>query len=190
METLEIAPGSFIDLHRNWTGSPEALFRMVNEEVVWEQRSIKIYGNEVPVPRLTAWYGSKAYTYSGETHVPQKTPPTLAMLFSRLRRDFGYEFNSVLCNLYRNGKDSVGLHADDEPELGLVPLIASVSLGATRKFVLRPILGEGMKLTLDLHGGDLLVMRGRTQETHKHEIPKQAKVIDPRINLTFRTILG
>lgn len=189
METLELAPGSFIDLYRNWTGSPEVLFRMVDQEITWEQKSIKIYGQDTPVPRMTAWYGSKAYTYSGMTNVPQKTPPTIAMLLSRLHRELGYEFNSVLCNLYRNGKDSVGAHADDERELGEKPVIASVSLGATRKFVLRPV-GEGMKLTIDLHGGDLLIMRGRLQETHKHEIPKQTKIVDPRINLTFRTILG
>lgn len=185
METLEIAPGSFVDLYRNWAGSPEALFRMVHEEVQWESKTIVLYGKEIMQPRLVAWYGSAAYTYSGRRNDPLVPTPTLSMLMSRVTREIGLNVNSVLCNLYRNGNDSIGMHSDDEPELGKNPVIVSLSLGATRKFTLAPN-GDGMKFSLDLHGGDLLVMRGRTQETHKHGLPKRPKVIYPRINLTFR----
>ena len=142
-------------------------------------------------PRLVAWFGDPgaAYTYSGLQLVPEPWSERLGSLRARTEGAAGHPFNSVLCNLYRDGNDSMGLHADAEPELGPNPVIASVSLGATRRFVLRHAKDRGERLDLDLAGGSLLVMSGTTQHFWRHGVPKQKKITDSRINLTFRRIL-
>ena len=169
----------------------EILLAQFASEVAWEQRSIRIFGQEIPQPRLTAWYGDPAahYTYSGLAWEPLPWTPALLALRQRVEAATGARFNSVLLNLYRDGRDSMGWHADDEPELGPAPAIASVSLGATRRFRLRPRAGlPHPPLSLDLPSGSVLLMRGPTQQHWQHALPKTARVIGPRLNLTFRWV--
>ena len=165
-------------------------------EVAWEQRAIRMFGRELPQPRLTAWHGDPAarYTYSGLTWEPRPWTPALLDLRQRIRAATGARFNSVLLNYYRDGRDSMGWHADDEPELGPSPVIASLSLGATRRFRLRPIGPKAgalaQPLGLDLPNGSLLLMRGPTQHCWQHALPKTARPTGPRLNLTFRWVEG
>ena len=174
-------------------GEADTLLRTLTDTVPWEQRSITLFGQRHPQPRLTAWYGDagSAYTYSGLRWEPLPWLPVLATLRARLEAACDAHFNSVLLNLYRDGQDSMGYHADDEPELGPAPTIASLSLGATRRFRLRPRAGLGAPpLGLDLTNGSLLLMRGQTQQHWQHAIPKTARPAGPRINLTFRRVEG
>ena len=169
----------------------ETLLAQLTAEVVWEQRSIRIFGQEIPQPRLTAWYGTPEarYTYSGLTWEPRPFTPALLALRQRVAAATTFRFNSVLLNYYRDGRDSMGWHADDEPELGPEPAIASLSLGATRRFRLRPRAGlVHPPFGLDLPSGSLLLMRGPTQQHWQHALPKTARSIGPRLNLTFRWV--
>ena len=169
-----------------------ALLPLLVAEVAWEQRAIRLFGQQVPQPRLTAWYGDPAarYTYSGLTWEPRPWTPVLLALRQRVEAAVGTHFNSVLLNYYRHGQDSMGWHADDEPELGPAPAIASISLGATRRFRLRPRAGlDHPSQSLDLPGGSLLLMRGPTQRHWQHALPKTARPTGPRLNLTFRLVL-
>ncbi|OGX88395.1 alpha-ketoglutarate-dependent dioxygenase AlkB family protein [Hymenobacter glacialis] len=163
-------------------------------DVAWEQRAIRMFGRELPQPRLTAWHGDPAarYTYSGLTWEPRPWTPPLRDLCQRLEASTGARFNSVLLNYYRDGRDSMGWHADDEPELGTAPIIASLSLGATRRFRLRPIGSRAglAPIGLDLPNGSLLLMRGLTQQHWQHALPKTARPAGPRLNLTFRWVAG
>ena len=165
-------------------------------EIAWEQRAIRMFGRELPQPRLTAWHGDPAarYTYSGLTWEPRPWTPALLDLRQRVAAATGGRFNSVLLNYYRDGRDSMGWHADDEPELGPSPVIASLSLGATRRFRLRPIGPKAgalaQPLGLDLPNGSLLLMRGPTQHCWQHALPKTARPTGPRLNLTFRWVAG
>ena len=168
-----------------------ALLAQLTAEVAWDQRSIRLYGREMPQPRLTAWYGDPAarYTYSGLAWEPRPWTPALLALRQRVETATGARFNSVLLNQYRDGRDSMGWHADDEPELGPAPAIASLSLGAARRFRLRPRAGLAHPpLSLDLPGGSLLLMRGPTQQHWQHALPKTARLVGPRLNLTFRWV--
>ena len=167
------------------------LLAHLTAEVAWEQRSIRIFGQEIPQPRLTAWHGDPAarYTYSGLAWEPRPWTPALLALRRRVEAATGARFNSVLLNRYRDGRDSMGWHADDEPELGPAPAIASLSLGAPRRFRLRPRAGlVHPPLGLDLPGGSLLLMRGPTQRHWQHALPKTARPVGPRLNLTFRWV--
>ncbi len=130
------------------------------------------------------------YSYSGMRHEPQPWPDLLRPIRDRLVRETGVAFNSVLANLYRDGRDCMGWHSDDEPELGMRPVIASLSLGATRRFVLKHRRDPERKLAFDLSHGSLLVMRDDTQEDYRHALPRTSKPVGPRINLTFRRILS
>jgi len=172
-------------------GESELLFEQLSRVVPWQRRSIRIAGRMVAEPRLTAWIGDPGavYTYSGRTNEPTPWPDALRALRTRLCASLGNEFNAVLCNLYEDGSSSMGLHADREPELGPDPLIASVSLGATRRFQLRHRKLHDQKLDLDLTAGSLLIMRGTVQSHYRHGVPKQPRVQAARINLTFRRIL-
>jgi len=159
----------------------------------WEQLELRIFGRRVPAPRLSAWYGAPdaVYRYSGVVHQPRPWPVCLAELRERLFARLGVRFNSVLANLYRNGRDSVGWHSDDEPELGGEPVIASVSLGARRRFLIRPRREtNAASVALELEHGSLFTMWGATQRDWKHCVPKSAGCSEPRVNLTFRRILG
>jgi alkylated DNA repair dioxygenase AlkB len=187
-----LADESELELYRDFI--PEAdcgsLYASVFAAVTWQSTQIRIAGRLLFEPRQTAWIGDPdaIYAYSGRRNEPASWPGVLAELRARIAEWVGLPFNSVLCNLYRDGQDSMGLHADKEPELGRHPVIASLSLGATRRFQLRHRRDRTARLDLDLDSGSLLVMRGALQQHYRHGIPKQPSVRDPRINLTFRRI--
>jgi len=176
----------------NFLKFPECdrFFADLYECVNWRQDTIKIFGKTKPLPRLTAWYGDEgqSYTYSGIEQHPEPWNPTLQSIKSKVEDIAEVTFNSVLLNLYRDGKDSVSWHSDDEPELGKNPVIASVSLGATRRFSLKHKVSKDLKVNLDLPNGSLLLMKGETQHFWQHQIAKTSKFVEPRINLTFRII--
>jgi alkylated DNA repair dioxygenase AlkB len=141
-------------------------------------------------PRLTAWYANLGltYSYSGVTHQAVPWTPELLAVKRRAELAAGTTWNSLLLNFYRDGYDSIGFHADDEPELGTNPVIGSISLGAERRFGMKhPTSGE--KLELELPHGSLLIMGGTSQHHWRHGVPKTRKPVAPRINLTFRRIL-
>lgn len=151
----------------------------------WAQRSVTVYGKSYPQPRLTRWYGEVPYLYSGLSWEPLPMPPLVDRIRQRVEALSHERFNSVLCNLYRDGFDCVGWHADDEPLFGGDPVVASVSFGAARTFKLRHNVSSETKDLL-LEHGTLLVM-GRGIQTHyKHTLPKTAKAVGERLNLTFR----
>jgi alkylated DNA repair dioxygenase AlkB len=163
--------------------------------ITWKHEAIRLFGKEVLQPRLTAWHGDPGatYRYSGLQLSPQPWTPALQALRQQVQVATGAQFNSVLLNLYRTGQDSMGWHADDEPELGPRPVIASVSLGATRSFRLRPRdprITPHPPISLQLSSGSLLVMRGTTQQAWLHALPKTTRVQEPRLNLTFRQVVG
>lgn len=158
-------------------------------ETEWRQEQIQLFGRSIPQPRLTAWYGDRgaSYRYSGLALEPLPWTPLLAGIRARTEAAAGRPFNSVLLNLYRTGSDSVSWHADDEPELGTDPVIASLSLGAVRRFQLKRRDGTA-RHALDLPDRSLLLMGPGVQREWLHAVPKQPKVEQPRVNLTFRAI--
>jgi alkylated DNA repair dioxygenase AlkB len=162
----------------------------LRREVPWETHMIRMFGRELPSPRLSCWVGDPhaAYTYSRTRFEPRAWTPTLSALRARLRERLGIDFDSVLANRYRDGRDSMGWHADDEPELGPEPVIASISLGASRRFSFRHRT-TGARRDIELTHGSLLVMAGATQRHWQHALPRAAGVFDERINLTFRRIV-
>lgn len=165
-------------------------FERVCSEVAWEQHRIKLFGREIDSPRLSCWVGDEAarYKYSGIQHVPHAWTPALAELRDAVSILCAERYNSVLCNLYRDGSDSMGWHSDDETELGSEPAIASLSFGATRRFRLRHKSDPRSRLEIDLQSGSLLLMAGATQRNYRHDLPKGRHVSGARINLTFRRI--
>ncbi|QSA99126.1 alpha-ketoglutarate-dependent dioxygenase AlkB [Methylococcus sp. EFPC2] len=167
-----------------------ALFEQLSRELVWREEEIVIAGRHVPVPRRVCWYGDPeaSYRYSGVDHSPLPWPDTLLELKQAIERYSGWSFNSVLGNLYRDGNDSMGWHADNEKELGDCPRIASLSLGAERVFQLRHRHGE--RLEIRLKNGSLLLMGGSLQHHWRHCLPKTRHPTGPRINLTFRRIFA
>ena len=168
----------------------ESLYEILLREIPWKQEQIRMFGNWLNMPRLTAWMGDPdaVYEYSGLVNTPLAWHPQVLLLKNRLEFALGSAFNSVLLKYYRDGNDSMGWHADNEPALGEAPVIASISLGAARKIRFRPI-GGGKSLGLDLPSGSLLVMEGRTQTDWQHALPKTKHALG-RINLTFRKIIG
>lgn len=169
----------------------ELYLQRLLQEINWQQERLRMFGKELPLPRLTAWYGDRSYTYSGIRHRPQPWLPVLQELRELVQQASGHTYNSVLLNLYRGGQDSMGWHTDNEPELGPEPSIASLSLGGERRFALkhrsRPELAP---VRITLRHGSLLLMQGATQHHWLHHIPKTAKAVQPRINLTFRQVIG
>ena len=164
-------------------------FEVLNGSVDWRHERALMFGRSLPLPRLTAWYGEHGYAYSGIRHEPARFTPPLLALKTVIEGITGRCFNSVLVNLYRDGRDSMGWHSDDEPSLGDDPEIASLSLGAVRRFHFKHR-RNGERITLDLRHGSCLVMRGACQANWRHQLPKTTKAIGPRINLTFRSILS
>lgn len=162
------------------------LFEKTMQDISWEQSKIAMFGKRVPIPRLNAWYGNNSYRYSGTTFPAKPLTPLLHGLKNDIERDFKIELNSVLANLYRSGKDCVGWHSDNEKMLGLYPQIASVSLGESRRFLIRNKSARANQLELELKDGSLLLMLGRCQKDWEHCIPKTTKLREPRVNLTFR----
>jgi alkylated DNA repair dioxygenase AlkB len=181
-----------VDWYPNWLlpdAAARSLARLV-DEVEWKQDVMGTPGGPTPLPRLTAWQGDTGavYVYSGIRNVPLAWTPAVLELKTAAETSSGARFNSVLLNRYRSGDDSMGWHADREPELGVEPVIASVSLGVARKFDLRHN-KTGVVHSFQLTGGSLLVMRGRTQAEWRHRVPKEPGVRGERINLTFRFVV-
>ncbi|SNC77221.1 Alkylated DNA repair dioxygenase AlkB [Hymenobacter gelipurpurascens] len=171
----------------------QALLTELTDTIPWKHEAIKLFGKEVLQPRLTAWHGDPgaSYRYSGLQLTPQPWTPALQQLRQRVEAATGAQFNSVLLNLYRTGQDSMGWHADNEPELGPRPVIASLSLGATRTFRLKPrdpLHTSHKSISLELPSGSLLLMSGPTQQHWLHALPKTTRVPGPRLNLTFRLV--
>jgi len=172
-------------------------------DVAWEQHQIRIFGRRIATPRLSAWYGDPGarYCYSGLMLEPLDWLPAIAELKAQIESRVSGHFNnysnsydnnyynSALLNLYRNGADSMGWHSDDEPELGDQPMIASLSLGAERRFRLKHrTRTEVDPVALTLTHGSLLIMCGDTQKNWKHALPKTSSTCEPRVNLTFRFV--
>ena len=149
-----------------------------------------LFGRRILQPRLIAWAGDLGYRYSGQTLEPRAFTPAAATLLARVTARAGAPFNHVLVNRYRSGDDSMGLHADDEPELGRDPLVATVSLGVARRFVVRPRKkSDPRRCELSLGHGALLVMGGSCQRHYVHGVPRQPGLAGERISLTFRRLL-
>jgi len=185
-------PGAEVTWLPGWLPAPqaEALRLALLEDVDWEVHRIKLFGREVDSPRLSRWIGDAdaRYRYSGTEFEPHPWPASLLPLRQRLVAETGRPFNSVLLNRYRDGRDAMGWHSDDEPELGRQPLIASLSLGSPRRFVFRHRREKDLKREIVLGHGDLLLMAGDTQRLYQHALPRTAKPMGERINLTFRCI--
>lgn len=179
--TLKIFPAYYSEQDIN--------FQFLANNLAWQQNRITVYGKNHITPRLEAWYGdhNAYYQYSSIKLKPSPWTKELSLLKASVEQLSGFKFNSLLANYYRNEKDSVGWHSDDEPELGLQPSIASLSFGDTRTFELRHK-QTLEKRRVDLKDGDVLLMSGKTQKFWEHQIPKQSKVSGGRINLTFRMI--
>ena len=186
-------PGAEIDFDAHWLSREEAnaLLVALLGTVPWEIHRIRLFGREVDSPRLSCWIGDPQarYRYSGALFAPRPWPACLLPVRERLARQLDVDFNSVLANRYRSGRDAMGWHSDNEPELGEQPVIASLSLGASRRFRLKGRRPGAPGLQLDLPHGSLLVMRGDTQTHYRHALPRTAKPVDERINLTFRRIV-
>lgn len=163
--------------------------KSLKENIDWKQESMNMYGKQVNFPRLTAWYGDndKPYSFSGITLAPKVWTRELLEIKDKIEPLSKVQFNSVLLNRYRSGNDSISWHTDAEKELGINPVIASVNFGATRKFQLRHI-NTKEKIEIELTHGSLLIMQGELQHFWQHQVPKTSKVINERINLTFRVI--
>lgn len=182
---IEYYPGFFEHNQAN------ELFEKLKNEIPWQQDNITLFGKTHPQPRLTALFGNegKSYSYSNIVMKPNPWNPLLLFIKNEIEEICEENFTTVLLNYYRNGKDSNGWHADNEKELGRNPVIASVSFGAERYFHLQHNTIKEQKLKINLEYGSLLIMKGSTQHFWKHQIPKTAKDIGPRINLTFRIIV-
>ncbi len=184
-------PEADVTYYAQWLSHAEAthLLQAFLTEIPWQQEKISLYGKQHLVPRLQSWHGDTncVYQYSGLKMKPQPWLPSLQKLKERCEAVTGQLFNSVLLNWYRHGQDSMGLHADDEPELGTQPTIASVTLGASRPFVFRHR-HTSARHKIELAHGSLLVMAGKTQQRYLHGISKTTKEVGDRINLTFRFI--
>ena len=186
-------PDAVFEFYPNFFNQEEAdlLFDKLMNETPWQQDDITIFGKKVAQPRLTCLFGNegKPYSYSGLTMQPHAWNPTMMFIKEKVDKISEQNFSTVLANLYRNEKDSNGWHSDNEKELGRNPIIASVSFGEERKFQLKHISDNNVKLSLILNHGSLLVMKEGCQIHYKHQIPKAAQPKNARINLTFRTIL-
>ena len=208
-ETFDL-DGAKLRVIRSWLDTEKAkeAFSNIQEKTHWQNPKIKMAGQWITIPRLQAWYGTDAlkFTYSNFSFISEPMFDDLIHLQQTLESEFKKTFNSVLVNCYRDASDSVSWHADDEAEFGFEPTIASLSLGESRRFCLKPkksvlnkaqksgstnntLLSSSQNLELLLHSGDLLVMSGATQSNWLHCVPKESFPCKPRINLTFRKIV-
>lgn len=165
------------------------LLNQIIRDNQWEQQTLLMYGKLVDEPRLSSWHSDgQIYTYSGRPRHPQPWTPELISLREQCEQHTNHTFNGVLVNYYRDGNDHLGWHSDDELVNGPEPLIASVSLGTERRFDMRHR-ESGEVVSSMLSHGSLLVMSGLSQKCWEHRVPKMSKVVDPRVNLTFRRLL-
>tara|TARA_R110000796_G_scaffold104102_1_gene213825 strand:+ start:210515 stop:211117 length:603 start_codon:yes stop_codon:yes gene_type:complete len=176
---------NFIEKHKT-----DAYFNILRENILWQQDYIKVFGKVYAQPRLTSLYSSngKPYTYSNITMHPHAFSKELFDLKTKVEQVADTIFTTCLLNLYRDGKDSNGWHADNEKELGINPIIASITLGQERYFHLKHRTDKNLKRKILLKHGSLLLMKGETQHHWLHQIPKTARPLNERINLTFRVI--
>ncbi|TYA92210.1 alpha-ketoglutarate-dependent dioxygenase AlkB family protein [Seonamhaeicola marinus] len=186
-------PDADVVLYTNFFSSEESnkLFKSLKETIEWQQDQVKFYGKVMDVPRLTALYGNdtNVYRYSGLTFYPKNWNEDLQFIKKRVESVAKVEFTSCLLNYYRDGRDSMDWHQDNEKELGNNPVIASVTFGAMRTFQLKHLNRTDLnRVDIPLNHGDFLLMQGKTQHFWKHKIPKTKKQIGSRINLTFRVI--
>ena len=194
LEGIPIADGELYYLSKLELGREgNTVFDQLIADVPWRQESILVWGKTYLQPRLVAWYGDdgRDYTYSGITLTPIPWTGLLLHIKARVETVTAASFNSVLLNYYRDNRDSMGFHSDDEPELGLRPVIASLSLGEERTLILKHKLNKLAKpVRLKLESGSLLLMKGETQKYWTHGIAKESRPCGPRINLTFRRIVS
>jgi alkylated DNA repair dioxygenase AlkB len=169
----------------------DVIMQKLNEQTKWRQEVVRIYGKEHQQPRLVALYGSSEarYDYSGIKLFPMPWTDLLREIKRRVEDCTEAMFNAVFLNLYRDHNDSMGFHSDDEKELGKNPVIASLTFGATRTFILKHKFKKELQpVKVPLEAGSVLLMKGATQHNWKHGINKQTTPCGPRINLTFRTL--
>jgi len=194
MQRIELHAGAWVETWDGWlrTGEAAELAATLVRDLAWEQRHIVLFGKRVLQPRLIAWAGELPYRYSGQTLEPRPWPSAVRTAATRISATARVPFNHVLINRYRDGKDSMGYHADAEPELGLDPVVATLSLGQTRRFVLRrhDRTSDEPPLVLPLRNGSLLIMGGTCQRHYRHAVPRAARPgVEERISLTFRHVL-
>ena len=193
LERIPIADGEVYYLSKLELGRDNhAVLDQLTADIPWRQESILVWGKMHLQPRLVAWYGDRGsdYTYSGITLTPLPWSDLLLEIKKRIETVTPASFNSVLLNYYRDNRDSMGFHSDDEPELGPRPVIASLSLGEERTFIMKHKLNKLVKpVRLKLASGSLLLMKGETQRYWSHGIAKESRPCGPRINLTFRQII-
>jgi alkylated DNA repair dioxygenase AlkB len=188
-----VLDGGEVLYHQHFLSQSESLnyFNFLDTNVNWQQTQISMYGKTYDLPRLTAWYGDEGteYKYSGILNRPLPWISELLILKEKIERICNCEFNSLLLNKYRSGLDKVSWHQDNEKEFGVNPIIASLSLGAERRFDIRNLANTKVKHSFQLSAGSLIVMKGDFQQNWEHQIPVQKKILAPRINLTFRKVL-
>ncbi|MCS3532878.1 alpha-ketoglutarate-dependent dioxygenase AlkB [Chryseobacterium sp. JUb7] len=184
-------PKDLLEYRENFLNREEAdlLKNLLLKNTPWEQRTQKMYDKTVLTPRLTAWFSDNSSSdLDGNVSGANPWTPELLSLKERIEKEFGYQFNGVLLNLYRNNNDSVAWHRDKESRYGTRPVIASISLGEIRNFDFRKKDHHQSKYSLPLPHGSLLIMKGDLQENWEHRIAKSTKPMKERINLTFRLI--
>ena len=195
MKEINLGKGSKILYKRKLVEENESkeMYKILLEnEIEWEKREIKIYGKTFDQPRLISYMASDCelkYKYSGLKLEPKEFTPTVKKIKELVEKESGVSFNSCLLNLYRDGRDHVSWHSDNEKEYGNEPMIASFTLGAERDFILKEKLNNNNKVKIKLENGSLLIMTGKTQDDWLHQIPKRAGVNTGRINITFRKVI-
>ena len=181
-----------VELIEDFLSANEAdqLLTELTNRLEWRQDTINLYGKSHPIPRLQCFVASQGvrYRYSNLTMEGRGFPTVLQSIKDKIESAANHSFNAVLCNLYRDGQDSMGWHSDNEPELGERPVIASLSLGSTRTFRFRDLSTKKETVDFELSHGSLLVMNAGVQKDWEHSVPKRLRIKQPRINLTFRLI--
>ena len=165
-------------------------FKKFLDSDFWKHDELILFGKQITTKRKVAWFGDEniEYSYSNTKKIGLTWTPEILKLKKNLELKTGEKFNSCLLNLYHNGNEGMAWHSDNEKELGVNPVIASLSFGATRKFAFKHKETK-QKVDVLLQSGNLLVMKGETQHKWIHSLPKTKKVQNPRINLTFRSII-
>lgn len=192
LQKLELSPNSWISYIPSWLQPSQAdqLMTELYNSLQWKEGQIRMFGQWLSIPRQHAWYGDTqaSYGWSGQRAEPLPWVPELEQLRQMLQQSTGALFNGVLANLYRDGKDCMHWHSDDEAELRQRPLIAAISVGAERRFSLRHKSRAYPTHRLQLGHGSLLLMGGDCQHDWQHALPRSTRIDKPRVSLTFRYI--